>query len=303
MMLLKPLFALACGFALAAGALAQVPQSPTLRKIQETGLITIAYREASVPFSYLDDAQHPIGYSMAICDRIVDAVKARLGLRDLERRYVPVTSATRVPVVADGGADLECGVTTHTADRERRAAFSVTTFVAGIRLLSRRSDPVVHVDDLQGKTVTTAAGTTSVTHLQDLYNHHGITMRIVPVQDEADAFRMVQMGRADAYAMDDVLLYANVAESARPDDYLVSEDALSVEPYAIMIGKDDPVFKHVVDQAIIAMCRSGEIEQLYRRWFESPIPPQGINLRMPMTPVMRRVIAEPTDSPDPEAYR
>jgi glutamate/aspartate transport system substrate-binding protein len=299
----KRLTALACGLMLLASAAARAEESPTLRKIQETGLVTIAYREASVPFSYLDDAQHPVGYSIAICDRIVDAVKARLGLRDLERRYVPVSSATRVPVIADGTADLECGVTTHTANREARAAFSVTTFVAGIRLLSRRSDPVIHVDDLQGKVVSTAVGTTSVTHLQDLYENHRIRMRILPVQDETEAFRLVEMQRADAYAMDDVLLYSTVAQSAHPDNYVVSEDALSVEPYAIMIGKDDPVFKHVVDDAITGMMRSGELERLYHRWFESPIPPNGINLRMPMNPVMQRVIAQPTDSPDPEAYR
>jgi glutamate/aspartate transport system substrate-binding protein len=288
---------------LLAAALARAEESPTLRKIREAGVITIGYRESSVPFSYLDQAQRPVGYSMAICERIVDAVKARLGVRDLEKRLVPVTSATRVPLVANGSVDLECGVTTNTVERQRQVAFSVTTFVAASRLVSKKSAPVQTLQDLRGKVVTSTVGTTSLHHLQELYAARGIEMTILPSRDDPDAFRLVETDRAAAYAMDDVLLAATIAGARRPADYLISAEALSVEPYGIMLGKDDPEFKRLADEAIVALFRSGEIDKLYRRWFESPIPPGGINLKLPMSAAMRRVIAHPTDSPDPAVYR
>jgi glutamate/aspartate transport system substrate-binding protein len=278
-------------------------ESPTLRKIREAGVITLGYRESSVPFSYLDTSQRPIGYSMAICDRIVDAVKARLQLPDLERRYVPVTSATRVPTVANGTVDLECGVTTNTAERHKQVAFTVTTFVAASRWVSRRSAPLLRLDDLRGKVVTSTVGTTSLRHLQELYTGRRLDMSIVAARDDPDAFRLVETGRADAYAMDDVLLRGTVALSRSPGDYVISEDTLSIEPYALMLPKGDPAFKRLADDAITALFRSGEIHRLYRQWFQSPIPPNGVNLQLPMLPAMQRVIEHPTDSPDPAAYR
>ncbi|MED5620565.1 amino acid ABC transporter substrate-binding protein [Ideonella sp. BN130291] len=296
----KPLLALWC---VAALGLAQAQQSPTLRKIREAGVITIAYRESSVPFSYLDDAQRPVGYSMAICDRIVDAVKARLQLPDLERRYVAVTSATRVPLVANGTVDLECGVTTNNVERQRQVAFTVTTYVAASRLVSKKTAPIVRLEDMRGKVVTSTVGTTSLRHLQELYASRGLTMTILAARDDPDAFRLVETDRAAGYAMDDVLLAATVARSRQPGDYLISEDALSVEPYGIMLSKEDRAFKRLADDAIVALFKSGDIHKLYRRWFESPIPPNGINLSLPMSAAMRRVVEHPTDSPDPATYR
>lgn len=284
-------------------ALAQAPEaSVTLRKIREAGVISIGYRESSVPFSYLDSQQRPIGYSMAICEHIVDAVKARLRHPDIERRLVPVNSATRIAMVANGSIDMECGVTTHTADRERQVAFSVTTFVAASRLASRRDAPVPRVDALRGRSVTSTVGTTSLRHLQELYTG-GLPMTIIAARDDPDAFRLLENRRVDAYAMDDVLLHGTIAGSGHAQDFLVSEDALSVEPYAIVLPRDDAAFKRLVDEAIVALFRSGRILALYRQWFESPIPPSGVNLRLPMHPAMQRVIAEPTDSPDPAHYR
>lgn len=288
---------------LLASAAAQAQESPTLRKIRAAGVITLAYREQSVPFSYLDEAQQPIGYSMDICERIVRAVQARLGLPDLERRYVPVTSATRVPMVANGSVDLECGVTTNNVERQKQVAFTVTTFVAASRLVSKKATPVLTLADLRGKVVTSTVGTTSLTHLQNLYAKHGLAMKIRASKDDPDAFRLVETDRADAYAMDDVLLAATVARSRDPQAYVISDDALSVEPYGIMLGKDDPAFKRLADEVITGLYRSGEIQTLYRRWFEQPIAPNGINLKLPMSAAMKRVIAQPTDSPDPVAYR
>jgi len=297
----KILLGLLC-MAVVSGA-AAAPDSPTLRKIREAGVITIGHRESSVPFSYLDTSQRPIGYSMAICDRIVEAVKARLGLRDLERRYVAVTSATRVPMVANGTVDLECGVTTNNVERQRLVAFTVTTFVAASRLVSRRSEPVLRLDDLRGKVVTSTVGTTSLRHLQELYASKRLDMRIVAAKDDPEAFRLVETGRATAYAMDDVLLRGTVALSRQPADYVISEEALSVEPYGIMLSKADPEFKRLADQAIVALFKSGEIHKIYRQWFQSPIPPNGINLQLAMHPAMQRVIEKPTDSADPAVYR
>lgn len=276
--------------------------SPTLRKIREAGVINIGYRDSSVPFSYLDDHQHPIGYSIDLCERIVAAVKDQLGLRTLERRWVPVDSATRLPMVANGSVDLECGVTTNTAERQRQVSFSVTTFIAASRLASRRDDPIVHLADMSDKKVTSTVGTTSLHHLQKLYSA-GIEMKIVASRDDPDAFRLLEAHRVSAYAMDDVLLHATIAGSGHPNDFLVSEDALSVEPYAIVLPPHDPAFKRVADGAIVKLFKSGQIRALYRKWFQSPIPPFGVNLDLPMHPAMPRIIEHPTDSPDPEVYK
>lgn len=289
------------GLVFALGAHAQ--DSPTLRKIREAGVITLGYRDGSVPFSYLDSAHRPVGYSIDICQRVVDAVREHLGQPDLERRFVLVNSATRVPMVANRTVDLECGVTTHTVERQRHVAFSVTTYVAASRLVSRRSDPVRRLQDLRGRVVTSTVGTTSLAHLQRLSTEQGLAMSIVAARDDPDAFRWVENGRADAFAMDDVLLRGMIALARNPADFVVSEDALSVEPYAIMLPKGDPAFKELVDRAIVAMFRRGEVDALYRRWFESAIPPGGVNLSLPMLPAMRRVIEQPTDTPDPAHYR
>jgi len=296
----RVLLVLAVLAGLAAGARAE--ESATLRKIREAGVITLGYRESQLPFSYLDDAQHPIGYTMDICERIVEAVRRRLGLRDLERRYVPVSSATRIPLVSNGSVDLECGVTTNTAPRQREVAFTVTTFVAESRLLSRRGAPVMRLEDLRGKVVTSTVGTTSLTHLQALHAARGIDMDILAAKDDPDAFRLVATGRADAYAMDDALLRGAIARTGRPQDYVVSTERLAVEPYAIMLAKGDPAFKRLADETIVELFRSGDIYKLYGRWFQSPIPPRGVNLAFPLFPSMRRLVAQPTDSADPADY-
>lgn len=296
------------GAALVAGAApASAPPSPAdsgvLRKIRDTGLIVLGHRVTSVPFSYLDARLRPVGYSMDLCQRVVDAVRQRLGLPDLEVKLVTVSSATRMPLVANGTVDLECGVTTNTAERQKTQAFSVTTFVAASRLLAKKENEIRTLDDLRGKPVASTIATTSFRYLNNVNESRRLDMKILAGQDDTDAFQMVQNDRALAFAMDDVLLRSLQANAANPGDYSISEEALTVEPYGIGLPRDDPGFKQLVDGVLAELYRSGEIHAIYRKWFQSPIPPKGINLQLPMSEPLKRAIANPTDSPDPLVYR
>lgn len=280
-----------------------IADSVALRKIRDTGLIVLGHRLTSAPFSYLDGRLKPVGYSMDLCHRVVDAVRQRLGLRDLEVKLVAVTSATRMPLVANGSVDLECGVTTNTLERQKSQAFSLTTYVAASRLLAKRESEVRSLDDLRGKAVASTIATTSIRFLNSTNEARKLDMRIVAGQDDTDAFQMVQTGRAVAFAMDDVLLRSLIATALNPGEYTVSEEALSIEPYGLGLPRDDAVFKQLVDGVLTELFRSGEIHAIYRKWFESPIPPKGINLRMPMNEPLKRAIAHPTDAADPQVYR
>lgn len=277
--------------------------SDTLKKIQASGVIVIGHRVGSLPFSYLDASLQPIGYSMDLCRAVVEAVKTKLNLPTLKVKLVAVTSATRIPLVANGSVDLECGITTNTQERQKLVAFSVTTFVAQSRLLAKKSNNIRRLSDLRGKPVVSTVSTTSIARLNEINAQQRLGMRILAGKDDPDSFLFVQTDRAVAYAMDDVLLYALMARNAQPQDYSVSDEALSVEPYGIMLGKNDPVFKRLVDDALIALFRSGEIKRLYHRWFESPLPPSGIALNLPMSAALQRAIAQPTDSSDPNHYK
>jgi glutamate/aspartate transport system substrate-binding protein len=292
--------AAACQATAAPGPL---PESPTLRKIRDAGVITLGYRVASVPFSYLDGKRRPIGYSMDICQRVVDAVRERLQMDDLEVRLMAVSSATRLPLVANGTVDLECGVTTHTAERAKSVAFSVTTFVAASRLLSRQSAPIRTLEDLRGRTVASTVATTSMQFLHGVNEARGLDMKIVAGLDDVEAFRMVGTGRAAAFAMDDVLLKSLVAAAPDGADYRIADEALTLEPYGIPMKRDDPAFKQLVDGVITDLYRSGEIHEIYRRWFQFPLPPKGLNLQLPMSEALKRVIQHPTDASDPRLYR
>lgn len=277
--------------------------SPTLRKIRDTGLITLGYRLTSAPFSYLDAQRVPVGYTVDLCHRVVAAVRQRLALPDLEVRQMAVSSANRLPLLANGTVDLECGVTTNTAERQRSVAFSVTLFVASSKLLSRRSAPVPDLEALRGRAVATTLATTSIQFLQAENQRLGLDLRILAGLDDVEGFRMVTAGKAAAYAMDDVLLQSLLAAAPDAADYVIAEPALTREPYAIGLRRGDPVFKRLVDEVLTGLFRSGEIEGLYRKWFQSPIPPRGINLNLPMSAALQRAIAHPTDSPDPASYR
>jgi glutamate/aspartate transport system substrate-binding protein len=296
----KLVLAVVLGGLAAAGANAQ---EGTLKKIKDTGTITLGHRDASIPFSYYDDKQQVVGYAMDLCYKIVDAVKAELKMPNLKVALNPVTSATRIPLMANGTIDLECGSTTNNLEREKQVSFTITHFVTANRFVSKKSANLKTVNDLKGKTVVSTAGTTNIKQITEINGAQNLGMNILPAKDHAEAFLMVETGRAVAFVMDDILLYSLVATSKAPADYTISEDALSVEPYGIMLRKDDPAFKKVVDAAMTKIYKSGEINGIYEKWFLKPIPPKGINLNVPMSASFKKVVANPTDSGDPAAYK
>lgn len=277
-------------------------QAQTLEKIKTSGVMTLGYRDAAGPFSYLDDKQQPIGYSMDICHRIVDAVKAELKLPGLKTALNPVGPATRIPLITNGTIDLECGVSTNNAERQKVVAFAPTTFVTGTRLMSKKTQPLEGLGDLKGKALVSPSGSSNMRLMTELNTTKQLGINLVGVQDLPEAFLMVETGRAAAFATDDVLIYNMIANAKSPADFVVSKFSLSVEPYGIIIRKGDPTFKKVVDDAVAALGKSGELEKLYAKWFMSPTPPKGINLNMPMSAALKRVIGKPTDSPDPKDY-
>jgi glutamate/aspartate transport system substrate-binding protein len=294
--------------ALALLAFAAMPvcaqDSPTLKKIKDTGVITIGHRDTSIPFSYYDDKQNVVGYAMDICMKVVDAIKADLKMPNLQVKLNPVTSATRIPLIANGTVDLECGSTTNNIERQKQVAFTNTYFLTANRFVSKKADNLKSLGDLKGKTVVSTAGTTNLKQITELNSEKGLGMNIPPgAKDHAEAFLMVETGRAAAFFMDDILLYSLVANSKSPADYVISSDALSVEPYGAMMRRDDPGFKKVVDDATAKLYKSGEIQKLYQKWFLSPIPPKGVNLNVPMSDALKKALANPTDSGDPAAYK
>ena len=277
-------------------------QAQTLDKIRKDGSITIGHRDASMPFSYFDDKQQPVGYSMDICIKIADAVKAELKMPNLAVKLNPVTSATRIPLMANGTIDLECGSTTNNIERQKQVAFAPTTFVTANRLVAKKSSNISKLDDMKGKAIVSTSGSTNLKQITEENGKRNLGMNIAAAKDHAEAFLMVETGRAVAFAMDDILLFSFVASSKAPADYMITSEALSVEPYGIMMRRDDPAFKKVVDTAVTNLMKSGELEKIYNKWFMSPIPPKGINLNVPMGASLKKVVASPTDSGDPAKY-
>jgi glutamate/aspartate transport system substrate-binding protein len=285
----------------AGSALAQ-DLTGTLKKIKESGAITLGHRESSVPFSYYDDKQQVVGYAMDLCNRIVDGVKSNLKLDKLEVKLNPVTSATRIPLMANGTTDLECGSTTNNLERQKQVWFTITHFVTANRFVSKKSANLNTVDDLKGKTIVSTSGTTNIKQITEIGAQKGLNLNILAAKDHAEAFLMVETGRAAAFVMDDILLFSLVAAAKSPQDYVISADALSVEPYGIMLRRDDAAFKKVVDETMIATYKGGAINAIYDKWFLKPIPPRGLNLNVPMSASFKKVIANPTDSGDPAVY-
>ncbi|MFG1427107.1 amino acid ABC transporter substrate-binding protein [Roseixanthobacter glucoisosaccharinicivorans] len=275
----------------------------TLKKIKDTGKITLAYRESSIPFSYLDDNQKPVGFAMDICAKVVEAVKKELKLDKLEVGYTPVTSATRIPLIANGTVDLECGSTTNNLDRQKQVAFTNTHYLTASRFVSKKSSKINSIADLAGKTVVSTSGTTNIKQLTEANTERKLNINIVPAKDHAEAFLMVETDRAVAFVMDDILLSSLVAGSKDPSAYVISEDAFSKpEPYGIMLRRDDPEFKTVVDKATATLYKSPEMMTIYAKWFQSPIPPKNLNLNVPISAPLKKAFANPTDSGDPAAY-
>lgn len=267
-----------------------------LDRIRESRQIVIAHRDTSVPFSYVvGEDQRPVGYALELCLKVAEAVRKELKLPALDVRYLAVTSASRIPAVAEGRAAMECGSTTNTAARRQQVDFTIAHFIAASRFLVKAEAPVNGIADLAGRTVVSTSGTTNVDTLRRLDREQGLKMKIVEARDHAEAFAMVEKGSADAFAMDDVLLYGLRANAAQPAAFKIVGKPMTIEPYAIMLPKGDAEFKRVVDQEMRRLIQSGEIYELYSRWFQRPIPPKGITLELPMPSMLRDSLRFPSD--------
>ena len=299
-----PMIGLALAASFCAGQASSEELTGTLKKIKETGTITIGFRDSSIPFSYLDDNQKPIGFAIDICYKIVDAVKQELKIDKLEVRLTPVTPSTRVPLLANGTVDLECGSTTNNAERQKQVSFTNTHFLTTSRFVSKKSSNLNTIDDLKGKSVVSTSGSTNIKQLNEANVARNLGVNIIPAKDHGEAFLMVETDRAVAFVMDDILLASFIAGSKEPDAYVISKDAFSKpEPYGIVLRKDDPAFKKVVDAATAALYQSAEGQKLYDKWFMQKIPPKGLNLNTPISAELKHEFARPSDSPDPDFYR
>jgi len=302
-MRVKPLLLWVIAGALAAAPAAAEDLTGTLKKIKETGSITLGYRESSVPFSYLDDNQKPVGYALDICAKIVEAVKKDLQLDALEVKLNPVSSSTRIPLMANGTIDLECGSTTNNAEREKQVAFTNSHFLTASRFVSKKASKIADIDGLKGKTVASTSGTTNIKQVVEANAARNLGLTVLPSKDHAEGFLLVETDRAVAFVMDDILLAGLIAGSKEPSIYEISKDSFSLpEPYGIMLRKDDPAFKAVVDKATNDLYKSPEGVKIYEKWFLQPIPPKGLVLNVPMDAAMKKAYLQPSDSPDPASY-
>lgn len=276
-------------------ATARADENGTLKKIKETGSITIGHRESSIPFSYLDDKQQPIGYAMDLCMKVVDAVKAELKLPNLKLILQPVTSSNRIPLLQNGTIDLECGSTTNSVVRQQQVAFGPTYFVVNVTVAVKKNSNIKTIADLNGKTVSTTSGTTSVALIKAYEKSKGADVKEIFGKDHAESFLLLAEDRALAFMMDDILLAGQIANAKHPADYTILPESLRQEPYSMMLRKDDPRFKALVDKAVGGVMKSGEIEKIYAKWFMNPVPPKGISLNFPMTQPLRDAFKNPND--------
>lgn len=265
----------------------------TLKKIKETKTLVIGFRESSVPFSYLDNQQKPIGYSMDLCNKVVDSVKAKLKMPDLNVQLQPVTSANRIPLLQNGTVDMECGSTTNSVKRQEQVSFGNTTFVTNVKVVVKKNSGIKSLADLNEQPIATTSGTTSVQLIKQHEKGANINFKEIYGKDHAESFLLVANDRAKAFVMDDILIAGLIANSDKPNDYVFLPEVLRTEPYGIMIRKDDPEFKAAVDEVLNGLMKSGEINKLYAKWFNSPIPPKNINLNFPMSPELKEAIAKP----------
>ena len=269
----------------------------TLDKVKQSGAITLAYRESSVPFSYLDDKAQPVGFGHEICLRIVDEVKKVTGRADLKVNLQAVTSANRIPLLQNGTIDIECGSTTNNSTRGKQVQFAINYFYTGTKFLVKTGTTVKSIEDLKGKTIVSTTGTTNFQILRNMNEEKKLGMELLGAKDHADAALMVESARAVAFGMDDILLYGLRASAQNPSSLAVVGDPIQVEPYAIMMRLDDPAFRKVVNDTLTGMMKSGDFTKLYNKWFMSPIPPKGINLNAPMSPELVENLKALSDKP------
>ncbi|WP_321791785.1 amino acid ABC transporter substrate-binding protein [Caballeronia sp. J97] len=288
---------------LASLSIAAAADTGTIQKIRDTGTIVIGNREVSIPFSYLDENQKIVGYGNDICVRVAESLRKRLNLPNLKIAYQTVNSTNRFPLLANGTVDIECNSDGNMADRWNQVAFSNTYFLAGTRFVAKKSSNLPTVESLRGKTVVSTAGTNNLQLLYEFNKKYDLGMKVLVVTDHAEGFLMVQSGRADAFALDDVLLASLVANSKTPDEYSLSTDTFKVfYPYGPMIRRGDPEFKKIVDDTTAELYKSGEMHALYDKWFVKPIPPSGAVLKLPMSKELANALATPTDSYELSKY-
>jgi glutamate/aspartate transport system substrate-binding protein len=284
------LIALGLGAAVAAQDL-----TGTLKKAKDTGSFTLGYRESSIPFSYLDDKQQPIGYAMDLCMKVFEAVKTELKMPNLKLNLQSVSSSNRIPLLQNGTIDLECGSTTNSVDRQKQVSFGPTYFVINVSAAVKKSSGIKAMADLAGKTISTTSGTTAVPLLKQYEKTKNAEIKEIYGKDHAESFLLLSQDRVSAFVMDDILLAGQIANSSNPGDYMILPESLRTEPYSMMLRKDDPQFKALVDKTIDAVMTSGEINKIYAKWFTSPIPPKNINLNFPETPAIKDAFAHPND--------
>ena len=259
----------------ASSALADAGDSATLARIDERGSVSIGHRETSIPFSYIGDDGEPVGYSIDICMKIVEGIGSQLG-KELDVNFVPVTGQTRIPLIANGTIDIECGSTTNNLTRQQQVAYLPTTFITGTKIASKKESGITEVEDLDGKILGVSAGTTNEKALKAAIEELGLDTRIVPVKDHSQGWLALETERVDAYGSDDVLLYGLISKSKAPDDYQVTGRYLSFDPYAIMVPRNDSTFERLGRVVMSGMMGSGEMAELYAKWFEPG--PTGIDM-------------------------
>jgi glutamate/aspartate transport system substrate-binding protein len=280
----------------------QAQEASVLAKIKASQSISIGHRDAGIPLSYLDEKGQPIGYTVDICLLVVDALKKELNMPSLKVQYVQVTGTSRIPLTANGTVDMECGTTTNTAERQQQVAFAYTTFLSAARYAYKKSENFSTPGSLKGKNVAVPSGTTTLRILRDLDTSRSLGLNVIATKDMAEGFLLLQNDRVSAFFLDDVLLSSAISSSVDPSRYAVSSEALSVEPAAIMVRKNDPQFLNAVNKALIQIFESGQINTIYAKWFLKPIPPRNATLNLPMSPELVQAIKVPTNSAEPSAY-
>jgi ABC-type amino acid transport substrate-binding protein len=283
--------------ALFATGIVSTAGAQTLQKVADANKITVSYREASVPFSYLIGSKTAIGFSVELVDAIVDDVRKKTKKPNLEVAYMAVTSQNRIPLMVNGTIDLECGSTTNNSMRAKDVTFSTNIFYTGTRLLTKKDSGIKNYADLAGKTVASTTGTTNAQVIRKYSADKKLDMQIVLGKDHDDSLLLVENDRAKAFAMDDILLFGLRANSKNPAALEVVGDSLQVEPYACFMRKDDPEFKKLVDGTLARLMKSGEFNRLYTKWFMSPIPPKGVNLNLPMSAELKDNLKAMSDKP------
>jgi glutamate/aspartate transport system substrate-binding protein len=283
--------------ALAAAAVAVGAQADTLKKIKDTGSVTMGVRESSGALSYtLGDGKY-VGFHVEVCTKVLADIQKQLGLAKLDVKYQPVTSQNRIPLVQNGTVDIECGSTTNNATRQKDVSFAVTTYVEEVRIAVKANSGITSIAQLKDKSVATTTGTTSVQLLRKHERANGIDFKEVFGKDHADSFLLLESGRADAFVMDGQILAGNIARAKNPADFKIVGEVLSVEPIAIMLRKDDPAFKKAVDDSIVAQIKSGELAKTYDKWFVQAIPPSNTKVGLPASDATKAAWANPNDKP------